>query len=301
MHHRDITVEIRLEGADAKLEEGQVEQSGELSKCYIPSEAGTNFVVHIRERSNRFHFSVKLFLDGQRAEGGICYPGKKFNINGLPVSRELIRPFQFSPLTMLDDDAAPLNHPNMEELGVITVKLTRVRVVGIPNQRPATYSNFNEFGPIHERSKKAGTHCVSVGEPKSCKPRDRVMVMPLVSGEAPYAIFQFRYRPRDLLQAQGILTMPRPRTVGSSTVKREHTESSSQSSRKKPRLSSDSSSLIVKAESSLDVKPSLVTSSRPSRTFDDEIIDLTEDDVKREQSLIRVSSMHGSVIDLTDD
>ncbi|GJE94866.1 hypothetical protein PsYK624_110420 [Phanerochaete sordida] len=58
----------------------------------------------------------------------------------------------------------------------------------------------NAIGPVHERSKKAGVHCVSFGRERrvggtshgvSCTYRDTL--------DQPYCKFVFRYRSRDML------------------------------------------------------------------------------------------------------
>ena len=58
-----------------------------------------------------------------------------------------------------DDDVAAMDDPNIEHLGTIQVELKRAVCVGpgtIGYQGPVPNT-----GPIHERSKKAGSHRVA--------------------------------------------------------------------------------------------------------------------------------------------
>ncbi|TCD61469.1 hypothetical protein EIP91_008404 [Steccherinum ochraceum] len=303
MHFRGFTAEIRPDPKQHKLEEYQVETKGNSSSCYIPSEAGKHFVIHLEERARQFAFSVTLLLDGQKVNRVVCREGKTGLIEGLRVGPGLLQPFKFAPLTLLDDDSLPVHHPSMENMGVITVQICRTRVSDGPPRAQTNFSSeFSGVGPVNEKSKKAGAHCIGVGEVKQASMATTVYVHNVDPEHAPYATFHFRYRPRDLLRAQRIIsaTSSQPMHLSghaSGSVKREAPDGpngSSSSSRKRRKPSGVEQTRLPKPEPQ-DTKPLL----RPR--LDGGVIDLTEDEVKREQSPIRAIGIHGAFFDLTED
>jgi len=126
------------------------------------------------------------------------------------------RDFVFSPIEVTDDDAYLYTLGNTLQFGTIQLQLWRLQVIDVVSQplvhQPGSPVLENQI--LHERSKKAGAHHVKFGE-------EYVSLQPtvdLVDGykmdTAPYATFIFRYRPLDMLMANGIV----PRPMGQSRV-----------------------------------------------------------------------------------
>ncbi|KAF9792069.1 hypothetical protein BJ322DRAFT_1026940 [Thelephora terrestris] len=209
---------LRLHGygawveSDGKpLEEYAVEIKGNVISCYICSEEGKEFALnfdddgsHLRQFPAPFETYgrvVKIKMDGPDVD---CLWGEfmgELKSRGMRVG-DILRPYVFAPIdTTDDDDVATRDDPNIEHIGTIQVELMRAARIGpgvIGYQRGPGPS----AGPIHERSKKAGSHRVAFGE-AVYKPQNPVRVHYI--DQNPLLIFRFLYRKRDILKAQGIL------------------------------------------------------------------------------------------------
>ena len=97
---------------------------------------------------------------------------------GIHISPTMRQPFRFSQLEttgegsssksraggLIDDSDADdaLHAPANADLGTIRVEVERVRLVRIRNSSPRDFAHaFHSVGPVHERSKKLGAHCVT--------------------------------------------------------------------------------------------------------------------------------------------
>lgn len=70
----------------------------------------------------------------------------------------------YSQLISSTDDALrnQMNPGNIEALGTIRLTFRRAKELGISTRTDsARYERPEEFGRVHERTKKAGAHCVS--------------------------------------------------------------------------------------------------------------------------------------------
>ncbi|OJT04173.1 hypothetical protein TRAPUB_5125 [Trametes pubescens] len=76
----------------------------------------------------------------------------------------------------------------------------------IDSDAPHTGFKVAEIGAVHEKSKKAGVHAVSFGEVKAVEVKKSST--PIGLEKEPFAIFKFRYRPLELLRANGIAPLP---------------------------------------------------------------------------------------------
>lgn len=54
-----------------------------------------------------------------------------------------------------------MNPGNIEALGTIHLTFRRIKELGISTRTDSGYERPEELGPVHERTKKAGAHCVS--------------------------------------------------------------------------------------------------------------------------------------------
>ncbi|KAH7907675.1 hypothetical protein BJ138DRAFT_456695 [Hygrophoropsis aurantiaca] len=111
------------------------------------------------------------------------------------------RPFMFSNLQQTDDDAYLGSAPR--ELGEIVLAIWPVRIVGVA---ASTADPAPKQPVVHERAKKAYSHCVAFGD-EVALPLSRVLSTARM-GAAPFATFVFRYRPLERLIADGIAPPP---------------------------------------------------------------------------------------------
>ncbi|THU78511.1 hypothetical protein K435DRAFT_786228 [Dendrothele bispora CBS 962.96] len=188
-----ITVDnLPLQEYDPKIKGSEI-------ACWIPSEAGKNFTVKwmIKE-----HICVitDVYLDGKGTGGRILRAGfggtdhedSKSGIYTSPTSQKL---FLFSRLDLTDDDAyLDTNHTQIGEIKVVFHE-------GVVDS-DATFGPcvFQEPEKVHEQSKKAISHQVGLGTEEQT-PRQKFSCCRRLR---PLATMIFRYRPIDILQANGL-------------------------------------------------------------------------------------------------
>ncbi|KAF5349784.1 hypothetical protein D9758_010209 [Tetrapyrgos nigripes] len=116
------------------------------------------------------------------------------------IPSEAGKPFLFTKLDLTDDDA--FLSASHQQIGEIKVEFWDAIEVG-----KGSFSNtFSEPGKVHERSKKAIGHQISLAEERSYACQTFVDIKKI----ALLATMIFRYRPLDVLQANGIAPPPEP-------------------------------------------------------------------------------------------
>ncbi|KAI0763443.1 hypothetical protein BD413DRAFT_616321 [Trametes elegans] len=258
MLHRGFEIWISDSGGQ-RLPEFGVELEGNDQKtmaCCIPSERGKAFVIHSKEY-NGMHVSVRHCIDGTYTISNVVYPyctGTRAGIR--TVSEDTYSPLLFADLPTTGAGA-------LEKLGTIEVRVVRIHPTTA--RIGFTPAPFAGVGAVHERSKKLGAHCVTLGERVKIqgRVRGRVRSTPLDPREGPYVSFVFRYRPAALLQAQGI--MPPPAPAGAAVGGRRGNA---------PRAGVDA---FRHAEVEVDVKPRVKPEPR-SQVMYREVIELLDDD-----------------------
>ncbi|TBU34227.1 hypothetical protein BD311DRAFT_747369 [Dichomitus squalens] len=210
MHLNGYTVWISCDGKS--LPEYKTERKGEdrnTITCYIPSETGETFSIEWRDYVNQSHLRFVTKVDGRAVGGNRCRPGGKGLRWGVRTSTTTRQPFQFAPLRTTDDEEHMYALASHAALGEIEVSVIRIRAEY--RSVPHTMGKFRPVEAVHERSKKAGVHCVSLGANRQVPlSRTQTSSTPLNPREGPVAKFVFRYRPKALLQAQGIIPIPLP-------------------------------------------------------------------------------------------
>ena len=126
---------------------------------------------------------MRVFLDGNIAGHTYCLPGAAGRRRGVSTtSADTYQPFQFADLQTTgassrlpvyarvlvdclpivrpraDDDDAPWNGSVPDKLG--SIELHVVHVHSQITRLAFKPKRFSGTGPVHERSKKAGAHCV---------------------------------------------------------------------------------------------------------------------------------------------
>jgi len=199
-----------IESEGVPLEEYAIEVEDNVISCYVCSEEGKQFTLQFDDDGS--HYSgpaapfdlygrvVDIKMDGSRMDNLWGDFRKKITSQGM-YAGDLIGPYIFAPIdTTDDDDVAAKDDPKHEHIGTIQVDLRRGVRIG-----PGT-GNFQRTAPstspIHERSKKAGSHRVVLGD-WLYKPSNPVKIHYM--DQVPWVTFRFLYRKRDMLKAQGIL------------------------------------------------------------------------------------------------
>ncbi|KAJ6512604.1 hypothetical protein C8R45DRAFT_960863 [Mycena sanguinolenta] len=200
---------------DVELSEFAVEYSADKKEgsCWIPSECDMNFSVNWKHTNSspQQKLNAMVSVDGTRCDSNNMYCAERTRPhvvsgfrNSVATSAYTRRPLLFARQALTDDDS-PLNAAISPELGSIKVQVRLVR-----DARPSRNSHRQpvwrghdrscETPVLHERSKKAIGHSVQFGAE-----------FPTVNGKAKrieiireIATFVFKYRPIELLRAQGI-------------------------------------------------------------------------------------------------
>lgn len=204
---------IRVDGQ--ALESYGIETFPEENKvtCWIASEAGKTFSVVWQDinHARQYHQTGDVTLDGIHGGGQLMhalgfnepptYQRCTAEFKYVNTSMNSIRPLTFSRLQLTDEDQH-LNSAHAD-LGEISLAIWPVSVIG-RGYRKNTVSAKGTI--VHERSKKASSHCVGFGEEIRVPPQQVINVARV--GITPTATFVFRYRPFDRLVADGIAPPP---------------------------------------------------------------------------------------------
>ncbi|KAI0058957.1 hypothetical protein BV25DRAFT_1918869 [Artomyces pyxidatus] len=180
--------------------------------CYIQSDVGKEFEIQYDDYNEGGTFmDVECFIDGQRVAKKTADPGqRRKRISGVRTSATTCAAFKFSAIVVVDDDEANgvTGGPCM---GLIEVRLHRVQLVGrhttqrMYQPRPSPLNS----APISEKSKKGGWHQISLGSSQTSHWRPSTVYSSMLdSVRHPLAVFRFYYRPKEILQAEGIIARP---------------------------------------------------------------------------------------------
>ncbi|KAJ7759402.1 hypothetical protein DFH07DRAFT_741148 [Mycena maculata] len=197
-----FSASVSVDGAE--LSEYAVEYSadGKEATCWIPSE---------NDKASCSHNQASVFrqISGVLTVDGIHCEGKTMKIrrtnptfskaarDSVATSATKRRPLLFSKQALTDDDEY-LNTAISPHLGTIRVKIRHVR----RDTRGPTIQAAKNYQTqiLHERSKKAIGHSVKFGAEYEARLNRKInthLVQELVT-------FVFKYRPIELLRAQGI-------------------------------------------------------------------------------------------------
>ncbi|TFK92359.1 hypothetical protein K466DRAFT_581975 [Polyporus arcularius HHB13444] len=212
---RTGSCEVWLTCEGQRLPEYCVETSKEGTiTCFVPSEAGKEFEVYGQNDYDEI-LALSIAFDGSPATALPVDPGKRASSSSLLTSPTSRQRFQFSEIVTTDEEDALERH-DAARLGSIEVEGFRMRWDKTQETpAPKTFA-FQPTGRVHERSKKAGTHCIALGAP--------ITVGPVPLGrrwgvawldKSPIVIFRFHYRPLALLQAQEIAPLSQPNALQS--------------------------------------------------------------------------------------
>jgi hypothetical protein len=215
----DISAWIEVDGKE--LEQYGIEEDLDRSQvtCWIATQADKCFsVVFKDDAAYRDHsLGSSLRLDGSSINGKVLRsPTRSGEFQNFANDRKVVqndqvlsasssRPFMFSKLELTDEDE--YLYQASAHLGEIRVDIHRVQA--LESRLFQSDSSVSGHGKVHERSKKAVTHCVSYGQEAKTGIRYSCQVKYL-DGDIPVATFIFKYRDFGLLQANGIIPKPPP-------------------------------------------------------------------------------------------
>jgi len=210
-HIRDVGAWVMVGGKPLEEYHTKVVEGTTIS-CFVPSVPGQTFGVGVRNNHpKRVAFAVHV--DGQWARMLAYEAGAAGYIDGVNVTSALYRPFTFGRIQIVDDAiAVPGVESAWSDLGCIEVRVCRIgddrSDIEVKEVQDGTQGITK--GPVHERSKVAGNHCVTLGNVRARPPIQYVMPTFIDSLEKPFARIKFFYRPRaELLPAQDIPLPPR--------------------------------------------------------------------------------------------
>ncbi|KAL4262538.1 hypothetical protein AB1N83_007891 [Pleurotus pulmonarius] len=201
---------VEIEGVATHEYNIEVKEDGTHVTCWIASEEGKSFSIHIKDASCSIATCWSPRIDGVETPSLFLDPssGGDFReqlacLDAVQVSPTEQRGLVFSSMNITDDDSY-LNRPSHINAGEISLCVWTTA----PTGKEGT-SNFVQLpdGPVHEKSKKSGAHCVNLGE---AQPTDigEGGIGEVWERLKQIATFTFKYRPLGLLQAKGIAPPP---------------------------------------------------------------------------------------------
>ncbi|KAK0199177.1 hypothetical protein F5146DRAFT_123620 [Armillaria mellea] len=184
----------------------EVSQVDRKATCWVPSEAGKTFHINWKHEDLFGCTGGWAFVDGKYVSGQLMDISLGQNtacITGVATSAITEQPIMFTSLELTDNDDF-LHNAASPELGEIKVDLWVVQKM---DSLPFQITNFDDAGKIHERSKKAISHCATTGDEVDLP---RPMTFRNVRKLNHLVTFIFRYRPLGVLQANDIAPAPEP-------------------------------------------------------------------------------------------
>ncbi|KAJ6508070.1 hypothetical protein DFH09DRAFT_275507 [Mycena vulgaris] len=211
LYSQGFSAWVAIDGQEAPEYDVEISEDQKSVTCWIPSELGKTFSVHWTNAAYSHDTGGFISMDGNLCGGRMIIQGHVT----LPITTHLagitdgpgtnIRPFVFSSLELTDDDAfLPMSGASLhQELGAIQLSITPIRVAeAVPLARPSSLSEIK----VHERAKKVVTQQITLGK---SKPLAKPEVTRSWQRTGPDLVkFIFKYRPMDILQANGIVPLP---------------------------------------------------------------------------------------------
>ncbi|KAF9652647.1 hypothetical protein BDM02DRAFT_3108719 [Thelephora ganbajun] len=209
-------VQVTIASNGQPLEEYEATYEGDTVTCWIPSEVGKTFEIRWRVQPglplHNVHRVFDCYMDGRGMKRALGKPSHRSgSIVGVSTGATTLRPFTFSTiqLTEEEDGLSSKASTDLSHLGTIIVKAHRAKHWSTLPYIDKLRTSPSELPTVNEKSKKAASHCISLGAQRTQKSRPRAHGVELL-GKSPVATFIFRYASKDMLQAQGIIPKRRP-------------------------------------------------------------------------------------------
>ncbi|KAJ3775617.1 hypothetical protein FB446DRAFT_724426 [Lentinula raphanica] len=199
---KDFSAWIEVDGSELPLFDVNVE--GNEVSCWIPSEVGKAFVVKFAAGRRRHSMMGRVYMDGKRFRGKTMHAGapRSYTFSGALTSQTTEQPFVFSNVELTDDDQ--YLHQATAGLGDIKLQINHATLGALSSSQ--TFKKRDTSGKVHEKAKKVTGHKVGLGDERPVK---RTTLIDVTYHDV-IVKFVFKYRPLDLLRANGIAP-PAPR------------------------------------------------------------------------------------------
>jgi len=224
LSHRGFSAIVLVDGVPAHIYRAEYDtfndklveplEDKRIMTGWIASEEGKTFSVAFQNDEGEDAEVAScghIFVDGQDVASAILRPGRRIPVvrHGVRMSTSVTKPFTFSKLKLTDDEnLADPKDPRAKDLGTIRVEIVFVKLGQVV---PLKRVDAEGIDLMHEKAKKAGLHTTKY-ETSTRTPKSRaVSTTPLHEGK--HVVFLFRYRPKDVLMADGYMPRPTKREI----------------------------------------------------------------------------------------
>ncbi|CCM04592.1 uncharacterized protein FIBRA_06773 [Fibroporia radiculosa] len=200
--HLNYSAWITCDGREIIEYEPVVNMQARKISCWIPSEEGKSFTVHWRDHGNNIDTATYLKLDGHSVPGRFLYGRGEAHRSAVRVARDLERPFLF--IKVLEDTKPTVGKNGTNDAGTIVVKIKRI----VRKDTRNSNALVQPPPPARDRPSK-DEPCVSFGAERQAfmQMESTWSVQPYdPQNPGTYVTFVFRYRSREFLMAQGIMS-----------------------------------------------------------------------------------------------
>ncbi|KAF9463930.1 hypothetical protein BDZ94DRAFT_1257780 [Collybia nuda] len=184
-----------------------------LITCWIASEAGKEFSIRFEDKASTFDSIGDIMVDDISCDTLRLYAGQRTRVElkTARVSATSARPFMFSHIRLTDEEH-DVNHAASRKLGEIKLQICKAKLkktkMKTKTRGQDRMGKLVEAAKVHERSKKAIGHHVRLGEEITI-PKLKYHVS--ITEVQILGVLIFKYRPLDMLQANGIAPLDKKR------------------------------------------------------------------------------------------
>ncbi|EJD43723.1 cytochrome P450 [Auricularia subglabra TFB-10046 SS5] len=190
--------------------------AGDTASGWIASTPGQAFKITVTQIKPETHFTLRLHLDGKRVEYLVTpnWQLRTLSTAGARPSPSTFTPFVFAAPSLSpaldsdsdEDEAEVPDEATLREIGTIRLEVTRV-VLGAVYKTDLTQTG--DLSPADVARKRGlGQHHIALGDERPGPPwiMRKWSVRPVDPRKTgPTVVFEFRYRPREFLLANGII------------------------------------------------------------------------------------------------
>ncbi|KAK7689379.1 hypothetical protein QCA50_007171 [Cerrena zonata] len=202
------------------LEEHAVQMDdGTTRSCFVASEEGKAFSIEIGNLSAYEHVVFEMLVDGTQIDSFLLENGDWKVRSSVKISSQTCKPLVFSKIVTSDDDDALDSPTELGSLGTIEFRVWWVQKM-MKRDPTDDWEKKLPDTPISERAKVSTSHRISLGPPTAKQKGIRQIVRQMEPDKGPVARLIFRYRPKNVLQAEGIFNITRENPVQEPTSPR---------------------------------------------------------------------------------
>ncbi|KAK2466795.1 hypothetical protein APHAL10511_001053 [Amanita phalloides] len=204
--HREFSAWVVVEGRELPEYLVAVDDEASRVSCWIIGEEGCPFSVHWKDHGGLVDTCGYITLDGFTVPGRFLFGEGTACRGGVRTSPTTERPFVFQKV---HEDVVPTVQAGAKDIGMITLRIKRVTRMA---NKPA--NAFQVLPSMVAGKQQAGDLCIGFGEETpafrqhlstwTVEPYEKDD--PLSTIPKTYISFVFRYRTREFLEAQGIIS-----------------------------------------------------------------------------------------------